>query len=103
MSAINIPSMTERRAAAYRRIGAAELRAAVRTLLSEGKRRGECDWRRLNSHWLADIGETSASAEASQMRSSALRDALGGPFGFIGDRVEADRLGLYAYWRSPLG
>jgi hypothetical protein len=103
MSAINIPSMTQRRATAHRRIGASVLRTAVRTLLSEGERRGECDWRRLNSRWLADIGETSAGAEASQIRFSALRDAPGGPFGFTGNCVAADRLRLYAFWRSPLG
>ncbi len=99
MSAINILRMTERRAA-YRWIGAAALRAAtaVWTCLQQAKRAGECEWSRLNSHWLADIGETREAA-----RLSAQRDAPGGPFGFIGDRVEADRLRLYAYWRSPLG
>jgi hypothetical protein len=57
-----------------------------------------CDWRRLNSLGLADIGETPAAAERAR-----LGDPLETPLGLVGGGVEAHGRSLLAHRASPLG
>jgi hypothetical protein len=56
----------------------------------------DCDWRRLNSWALADIGETPAAAERAR-----LGDPLETPLGLLG--VGVDGRPLLAHRTSPLG
>jgi hypothetical protein len=59
---------------------------------------GECDWRRLNSRGLADIGETAAAAERAR-----LGDPLDTPLGLVGGDADVGGRPLFAHRTSPLG
>jgi hypothetical protein len=57
-----------------------------------------CDWRRLNSRALADIGETPAAAEFAR-----LGNLLETPLGLVGGGVDVGGRPLLAHRTSPLG
>ena len=58
----------------------------------------DCDWRRLNSRTLVDIGETPAAAERAR-----LGDSFETPLGLVGCGVEVNGRPLLAHRTSPLG
>jgi hypothetical protein len=58
----------------------------------------DCDWRRLNSRALADIGETPAAAERAR-----LGDSFETPLGLVGGGVEVNGRPMLAHRTSPLG
>jgi hypothetical protein len=58
----------------------------------------DCDWRRLNSRGLADIGETPAAAEFAR-----LDNLLETPLGLVGGGVDVGGRPLLAHRTSPLG